>query len=95
MKISSTSNVVNIVGNIKNISDLSSIREVLEDIKVVSNNITINIKDSISITSSVVGYLNKLVLKDNIKLDMNIGSKQLMNLLDDLNLTKTFNARYI
>jgi hypothetical protein len=95
MEVLSSSNIVTIKGNIKNISDLSDIRSVIEDVRVRFTSIVINIEDSISITSSVIGYLNKIVLKDGIRLEMNIGSKQLLELLSELNLAKTFNIRPI
>jgi len=95
MEVLSSSNIVTIKGNIKNISDLSDIRSVIEDVRVRFTSIVINIEDSISITSSVIGYLNKIVLKDGIRLEMNIGSKQLLELFSELNLAKTFNIKPI
>jgi len=93
MDISSSANTVKITGNIKSVSDFQSIKSTIDSIKNSSSTITIDIQDSISITSSVIGYLNKLVLKDSIDLNMKIGNEQLMNLLEDLNLTGTFKAR--
>jgi hypothetical protein len=55
--------------------------------------ITLNIIDSISLTSSVIGYLNKLILKDGIAIKMYAGNPQLLELLDDLNLISTFQAQ--
>ena len=95
MDISSSANVVTITGNIKNVSDFQSIKSVVDSIKSSHSIITLDLVDSISITSSVIGYLNKLVLKDSINLNMKIGNNQLMLLLEDLNLTATFKARRI
>lgn len=93
MEISKSSNILTITGNIKSVSDFQSIKSAVDSIKSSSSTITIDLIDSISITSSVIGYLNKLVLKDSINLNMKIGNEQLMNLLEDLNLTTTFKAR--
>lgn len=93
MEISKSSNVVTITGNIKSVSDFQSIKSAIDSVKSSNSAITLDIQDSISITSSVIGYLNKLVLKDSINLNMKVGDKQLMELLDDLNLTSVFNAR--
>ena len=93
MDISSSANTVTITGNIKSISDFQSIKSTIDSIKDSSHTITIDIQDSISITSSVIGYLNKLVLKDSIDLNMKIGNEQLMGLLNDLNLINVFKAR--
>lgn len=93
MEISASSNIVTINGNIKSINDFQEIKQTLDNVTSQNKNITINVIDSLSITSSVIGYLNKLVLKDNIIINMNIGDVQLLNLLEDLNLTSTFKAK--
>ena len=94
MEISTSGNTVTITGNIKSVSDYQAIKTTL-DALTRNSSITINIKDSISITSSVIGYFNKLVLKDKINIQMNIGNEQLMELLQDLNLASIFNAKKI
>jgi len=94
MEILVSGNTVTISGNIKSVSDYQTIKTSL-DALIRNSNIVINIKDSISITSSVIGYFNKLVLKDKINIEMNIGNEQLMELLQDLNLASIFNARKV
>ena len=94
MEISVSGNAVTISGNIKSVSDYQTIKTSL-DALVRNSSIIINIKDSISITSSVIGYFNKLVLKDKINVQMNIGNEQLMELLQDLNLASIFNAKKV
>jgi hypothetical protein len=93
MELSTTPNSLTISGNIKSISDFQSIQTKLDSIINNEKTISVNIVDSISIISSVIGYFNKLVLKDNIDLQINIGSDELLNLLDDLNLTDTFKVK--
>ena len=95
MEISVSSNVVKIKGNIKSISDFHIIKQNINDIILNNKSLILNIIDSLSITSSVIGYLNKLVLKDHIDIHMNVGNEQLLHLLDDLNLTSTFKAKKI
>ncbi len=93
MDISSSANTVTITGNIKSVSDFQSIKAAIDSLISSTSNVTLDIKNSISITSSVIGYLNKLVLKDSINLNMKIGNEQLMYLLEDLNLISTFQAK--
>jgi len=93
MEIKTSSNHVTIDGNIKSISDFQKIKQVLDSTIIAHKNIILNITNSLSMTSSVIGYLNKLVLKDNITIQMRIGNEQLLELISDLNLTSTFNAR--
>ncbi len=93
MEILSDLNNVTITGNIKSVSHFSEIKTLVDGVVAQHKNITISIVDSLSITSSVIGYFNKLILKDNINITMRIGNDQLLSLIDDLNLTSTFNAR--
>lgn len=93
MEISNSSNIVTITGNIKSVGDFQTIKSTIDSLKTSNNTIIIDIKDSISITSSVIGYLNKIILKDGIDLSMKIGNPQLMELIEDLNLIGTFKAR--
>lgn len=93
MEIEASSNTLVIKGNIKSISDFQSIKQRLDTMIIENKSININILDSLSITSSVIGYLNKLVLKDNIDIHMNVKNEQLLHLLDDLNLVSTFKAK--
>jgi len=93
MNISTSSNIVTITGNIKSINDFQEIKSTLDITKSQHNSMTINIIDSLSITSSVIGYFNKLILKDKINLNMNIGNEKLLELINDLNLVSIFNAK--
>lgn len=93
MELKVSSNSLVIKGNIKSVSDFQNIKQSVDAMVAQHRNININIVDSLSITSSVIGYFNKLVLKDNIDLHMNVKNEQLLNLLDDLNLASTFKAK--
>lgn len=92
MEISVSGNRIIITGNIKSVSDYQTIKTTIDSVISQAKSITIDIKDSISITSSVIGYFNKIILKDNIDIQMNIGNSQLLELLEDLNLSTTFKA---
>ncbi|MEK6658696.1 MAG: hypothetical protein AABY36_03330 [Campylobacterota bacterium] len=93
MELEVSSNNLVIKGNIKSVSDFQNIKQSVDAMVAQHKHININIVDSLSITSSVIGYFNKLVLKDNIDLHMNVKNEQLLNLLDDLNLASTFKAK--
>jgi len=95
MEISTSSNTVTINGNIKSVNNFQIIKHNLDNIISKNQSITVNIVDSLSMTSSVIGYFNKLILGDNINIQMKIGNKQLFELLDDLNLISTFNVRKV
>ena len=58
-------------------------------------NITLKLIDSISVSSSVLGYLTKLALKDGIDISLQVGNEQLIDLLDDLNLLKVLKVKKI
>jgi len=95
MNISIASNVVTITGNIKSVSDYQQIKETLDSLAQTQNSIVLEIKDSISITSSLIGYFTKLVQKDGIDLSIKVGDESLMELLEDLNLISLFKVRKV
>ena len=78
MEIQASGSTVTINGNIKSISDFQEIKSTLDKVVAENSSIVLKIEDSISITSSVIGYFNKLILKDNIKIDMQIGNDDLI-----------------
>jgi hypothetical protein len=93
MDISTSGSKITITGNIKSVADYQTIKTVIDDVVANHEHIAIEIKDSISMTSSIIGYFNKLILKDKIKVSMKIGNGQLMELLEDLNLSSLFQAK--
>ena len=93
MELKISGNTLIIKGNIKSIEDYEKIRNAIEDIKQTNNFIHLDIEDSISITSSLIGYLYKLVEKDKINLSMEVKSDILYEILEDLNLIGKFNVR--
>ena len=95
MEIKTSNSTVTINGNIKSIGDFQTIKNTIDSMISTNKNITIDILNSISITSSAIGYFNRLILKDGINIQMRIGSPQLMELLVDLNLQSTFNAKKV
>lgn len=95
MDISVSNNTLTILGNIKSVADYQTIKSTVDRLANSNDNINIHIPESISITSSIIGYLNKLILKDKKNLTMSIGNDQLMELLEDLNLKTLFKAKKI
>jgi len=95
MEISSSENIVTIKGNIKTVSNYKTIKSAIDNLTTKKKNITIKIADSFSITSSVIGYFNKLILKDKIDISMTVSNSQLIELLEDLNLVQLFKARKV
>lgn len=92
MEIQTSVNRVIITGNIKSIGDFQDIKRAVDIVAGTHRDIMIEIVDSLSITSSVIGYFNKLVLKDGVVIYLKSGSPQLLDLLEDLSLTSTFKA---
>lgn len=95
MKIKKEKQSLSIEGNIKTIGDFQVIKQVLDEMIVDTSTITITLLDSISLTSSVIGYLTKLVYKDKIEIRLDIGNKELVLLLDDLGLSDLLHVRSI
>jgi hypothetical protein len=95
MDISTTSNTVVITGNIKSVRDYQKIKESVDALIATNRSIVIEIKDSISITSSIIGYFTKLVQKEGIDVSIKVGDASLMELFDDLNLVTLFKVRKV
>lgn len=93
MELHINNNNLTIFGNIKTVFDAQEIKKNLDVMTIQHRHINIHIPDSISMTSAVIGYLNKLVLKDGISLYMYIKCEQLLNLLRDLKLGHILNTR--
>ena len=93
MEISSAGNKITITGNIKTVSDYQEIKTQVDSVITQHKSIIINVTDSISITSSVIGYFTKIVMKDKIDVSMLVGDNQLIELLSDLSLKTVFKAR--
>ncbi|HIP54924.1 MAG TPA: hypothetical protein EYH11_05575, partial [Sulfurimonas autotrophica] len=73
--------------------DYQEIKATIDEMIKTQKSILLHIVDSISIISSVIGYLNKIVLKDNIDLSITVGDEQLMELFEDLNLVSLFQVK--
>lgn len=84
-----------IEGNIKTIGDFHEIKHALDGFIKHKTSVKLTIKDSISITSSVIGYLTKLVLKDKIDVSVYVGNSELINLFEDLGLRELLHVRSI
>ena len=92
MDISISGKNVRITGNIKTVGDYQKIKDTLDSLITQHKSIEIYIVDSISITSSVIGYLTKIVQKDGIDLHIRVNNANLYELFDEINLVQLFNV---
>ena len=89
----SRSNELTIIGNIKSIEDGIMIKREIEALQQGgAKSILLRIKDSFSMTSTVIGHLMKLVRLDKIAIVMVVGDPRLYQLLDELSLVQPFNV---
>jgi len=90
----SGNNEVVITGNIKSVEDSIQIKNIINDLVTKgSRRIHLNIKDSLSITSTAIGFLMKLVHHEKVHLSISVGDKRLFTLLEELSLLQQFNVR--
>ena len=94
MEVSSSRNIVTISGNIKSVSHAQFLENEINQIVKDFKEIKIHILDSISITSSVIGYLCKLASLGH-SIELHVTDKELYNLLDDLSLTQLLKVQHI
>jgi hypothetical protein len=92
----SGSNELTISGNIKSIEDGTAIKEAVNACKKDgATSIVLRIQDSFSMTSTVIGFLMKLVNIDQMRVSLVVGDSRLYQLLDELSLVEPFNIRLI
>ncbi|MCX8070188.1 MAG: hypothetical protein N2738_06765 [Thermodesulfovibrionales bacterium] len=85
---------VTITGNIQSIEDYQEIKDVVRSIvEKGASTISIKIPDSISMPSSVIGFLLKLVHVDKIAISMFVRDDRLYNLMEILNLITILNVK--
>lgn len=93
VKATGTSEIT-ITGNIQSIEDYQEIKDVVREMMNKGlTSITIRIPDSLSMPSSVIGFLLKLVHVDNINLTILVKDDRLFNLMEILNLVNVFNVK--
>jgi len=93
MELDVIGNKIIVKGNVKSIKDFTNIKKAIDPIILHDKYIIIDLVDSISLTSSVIGYLSKLVNIDGVKIEMYVGDKGLYELLDDLGLIDIFKVK--
>lgn len=85
---------ITVVGNIKTIEDYQAIKTMVKNmVDKGKQTITVKIPDSLSMTSSVIGFFLKLIYGDNVKISMYVKDERLYNLLDVLNLVTVFDVK--
>jgi anti-anti-sigma regulatory factor len=90
LKVSGTAEVT-IDGDIKSMDDYQEIKKMIKGIVARgARNVTIRISDSVTIPSSVIGYLLKLVRGDGIEIAVEVWSKELYRTLQILKLLDVF-----
>lgn len=85
---------IKIEGVIKSVSDSQAIKDALNscgDVKFVN----IDIIDSFSITSSVIGFLLKKKQGDNVNLTIKVNDARIYELFQSLNLVEVLNVKKV
>jgi hypothetical protein len=90
----SGSSELTISGNIKSIEDGTAIKEALSALRDAgAGSVQLMIRDSFSMTSTVIGFLMKLVNIDKVRVTIVVGDPRLYQLLEELSLEQAFNVR--
>lgn len=92
MEIQLIDDTIKITGQIKSMEDYKAIKIHLNELLQKGiKEISLDIKDSISLPSSVIGFLLKIVHQDKVKVNIKTNCNHLIEILNDLNLTNSFN----
>jgi hypothetical protein len=87
---------VDIIGNIKSLDDYNEIKRVVQNLTAKgAGELTINVRESLSMVSSVIGFFIKLINVDGVKLRINVWDERLYHLLDQLSLVDLFGVRFM
>lgn len=86
---------ITVIGTIKTISDGQNIKDAVKKVFEYDNQAVVNlyIKDSFIITSSVIGFLIKLIKIDKMILHVHVKSAELYSMLEDMSLIDSMNVR--
>ena len=93
MTIELKDSTLTITGNIKTIQDFQEIKTNLDRLVMTQTSIHFVLVDSISMTSSVIGYISKIIHKNGINVTMVVSNQGLYNLLEELCLIDLFKVR--
>lgn len=94
MDIRKTGSEIVISGNIKNTADYQTIKDNINElIQSGSKSIIIKTPESFSMTSSVIGFLIKVIFQDKVPIHVYVKDDRLYSLLEDLNLIETFKVQ--
>lgn len=87
--------LLNIEGPIKSVNDSAEIKSALDKCVSSSNPIYMEITNSFSVTSSVIGFLLKKIQADGFKINIKVSDERLFELFETLNLVETLNVQKI
>jgi hypothetical protein len=90
MKLTVEGSTIVIEKNIKSLQNFQEIKKAVESVSETSDKIHFELKDTISMISSVIGYLTKVIQKDGLNISMTVYDERLYHLLDELNLVQLF-----
>jgi len=93
IKIENYGNKIKVKGNIKSIAHYNELKDNIETIIISHKSVEVELIDSMSLTSSVIGYFTKIVNLDNVVLKLSINDERLFELLDDLGLVQVLNVQ--
>jgi hypothetical protein len=94
-KVRSESVEVVVTGTIKTVANTQAIKDAILTAHMDHPDIPIhlNLQDSFIITSSLIGFLIKVIKMDKYTLILNVGSPELYEMLEDMNLIEIMNVR--
>ncbi len=91
MEVKTKNNQIIISGQVKTMEHYKQIKSQLHNLlQTKPIDITVEITNSVSLPSSVIGLFLKTVHQDNVKISLVVHNENLITLLNELNLTNQF-----
>jgi thiamine phosphate synthase YjbQ (UPF0047 family) len=97
LEIQSTTNpiVVDVYDNIKSVSDSDRFKNCINELLMRhgTTKVTVNIKDSYILTSSIIGFLAKKIAQEHAPITIHVKNSELYRMLTNLQVIELLNIK--
>ena len=82
-------------GVVKTFSETQELKDFIDSMTTNNDILTLEFIDAYSLASSIIGYLNKKIYEDGIKISVEVHQDELFELMDMLSLVATLNVKKV
>ncbi|KIM09304.1 MAG: hypothetical protein KU28_01345 [Sulfurovum sp. PC08-66] len=93
MNILQSENWLTIEGVVKSFAEAQLLKDRIESITLHNKTVVLEFKDAYSLASTIIGYLNKKIHVDKVRVSMVVHQEELYELMQMLSLIQLFEVR--